>query len=326
MKDRKAFDHHLFILCMSFIIIVVFPYSLNAADSDDNLVVKFRSKGKPYKIIGERTGLHTYIFNKGAPKKISLTTLNWPPYIGETICGQGWVQQLTIALLASCNYEITSSFLPWARTIVMAEKGVADILYPEYFIEPTAPSDVIKGTKRIEHLALSKKIPGGPIAFMKRNGEQSRFNGNLFNLKDEKIGVVRGYQNTPEFDELMDMGFFKISQAVDDFMNIKKLMIKRINLIIGDPAVIRFSLASSNLSDDEKSRLLNSIEVVRPVIQYNYLYYAVSKKKPGWENTLRILNSAIEKFETSGLMFDIIEATNTACGYQMDEILNPYAH
>ena len=43
----------------------------------------------------------------------------------------------------------------------MAESGKADILYPEYFIENSAPSDVFKGTKRLEHLALSNKLPGG---------------------------------------------------------------------------------------------------------------------------------------------------------------------
>jgi len=98
--------------------------------------------------------------------------------------------------------------LPWARAIRMAESGLVDMLYPEYFIESTAPSDMYKGTNRVEHLVLSRKLPGGPIVFMKRKGETDQYRGNLLNLRNEKIGVVRGYQNTPEFDALMDMGFF----------------------------------------------------------------------------------------------------------------------
>ncbi|NOX35051.1 MAG: amino acid ABC transporter substrate-binding protein [Deltaproteobacteria bacterium] len=239
-------------------------------------MVHFLLKDRPYSITGIKTAPHTYVFNKGALKKIHITTLNWAPYIGENICMQGWVQQLAVALLASQGYEITSSFLPWARTIMMAETGHADILYPEYFIEPSAPSDVYKGTRRIEHLALSRKLPGGLISFMKRKGEDSRFKGNLFKLKNEKIGAVRGYQNTPEFDALMDIGFFDISLAVDDLMNVKKLIKKRINLIIGDPAVIRFSVSASTLSKSTKSRIFENIEAVRPALQYNYLYFAVS--------------------------------------------------
>ncbi len=300
----------------------IFSNAPRASDSMSSINVEFQYRGRPFSITGEKIAPQTYLFNKGAPQKISITTLNWAPYIGENICKQGWVQQLTIALLASRGYEITATFLPWARTIRMAETGSVDILYPEYFIEPTAPSDVYEGTRRVEHLALSRKLPGGPIVFMKRKGEADRYKGNLLNLENEKIGVVRGYQNTPEFDALMDMDFFDISKSVDDLMNIKKLINNRSNLIIGDPAVIRFSIASGMLSQNEKTRILQSIEVVQPVIQYNHLYYAISKKKPNWKHTLKLVNTAIKEFEESGLMFDIIKTVNRTCGYQ-DEELQP---
>lgn len=293
------------------------PNVSRAFDSNSRLRVEFEFRGRPFSIIGEETAPHTYVFNKGASQKISITTLNWAPYIGETICKQGWVQQLTIALLASRGYEIIVRFLPWARAIRMAESGLADILYPEYFIEPTAPSDMYKGTRRVEHLALSRQLPGGPIVFMKRKGDADQYKGNFLNLRDEKIGVVRGYQNTPEFDALMDTGFFDISESVDDVMNIRKLISNRNNLIIGDPAVIGFSIANAMLSQSERTRILQNIEVVQPVIQYNPLYYAISKKKPSWKATLKLVNAAIEEFETSGLMFDIIKRVNSTCGYDM---------
>ena len=324
MKKKSPAGNCLFTLCICWIIFIFFPCVLYASGSTNRILVEFHLNGRPYLITGEKTAPQTYVFNKGAPKKISVTTLNWAPYIGETICRQGWVQQLTIALLASQGYEITSMFLPWARTIMMAETGAADILYPEYFIESTAPSDVYRDTNRVDHLALSRKFPGGPIAFMKRKGYEDRFKGNFFNLKNEKIGVIRGYQNTPEFDAFMDIEFFDISLAIDDLMNAKKLINKRINLIIGDPAVVRFSILSSDLSQNKKFKMVQNIEVVQPVIQYNYLYYAISKKKPGWKNTLKMLNTAMEEFENSGLMFDIIKIVNTTCGFTMEEVLPPY--
>ena len=140
--------------------------------AENRLTVDFRYKGETYSIAGEKINEYTYIFNQGAPKKIKITTLDWEPYIGNNICRQGWVQQLTIAILASQGYEIIATFYPWARTIATAETGNADILYPEYFIEPDAPSDIYKDTKRLDHLAISRKIPGGPIAFLKRKGEK----------------------------------------------------------------------------------------------------------------------------------------------------------
>jgi polar amino acid transport system substrate-binding protein len=246
------------------------------------------------------------------------------PYIGEKLCNQGWVQQLTIALLVSQGYEIIAKFLPWARTISDAETGQADILYPEYYIEKNAPSDVIQGTKRLDHLTMSKEIPGGPIVFMKRINDPDKFKGNLFNLKGEKIGVVRGYQNTPEFDALMDSGFFNISEAVDDLMNVKKLYNQRINLIIGDAAVIYYSLLTSDIPQPKKSLMIQGIEVVKPMIQYNHLYYAVSKKRPGWQKTLKDLNHAISVFESNGLMLEIIQSTIEECSIKLNDIYFPY--
>jgi polar amino acid transport system substrate-binding protein len=288
-----------------------------AADAKNALNVDFHYKGKPYSISGEKINEFKYIFNKGGRKKINITTLDWKPYIGNTICRQGWVQQLTIALLASQDYEIISTFYPWARTIAEAETGNADILYPEYFIGPNAPSDIFKDTRRLDHLAISEKIPGGPIAFIKRKGENDHYNGNLLNLKGAAIGVVRGYQNTPEFDNLMDKDFFNIDEVTDDLTNIKILMARRVNLIIGDPSVIYYSIENSDWPTDEKKLILSSIEVVQPPIQYNHLYYAVSKKRPEWQQTLEMLNRTLKEFQKSGELFHIIETTNSNCGFMM---------
>ncbi len=189
----------------------------------------------------------------------------------------------------------------------------------QYYIEDASPSDVFAGTKRLDHLALSEKFPGGPVAFVKRKGDKDKFNGNLNDLQGEKIGVVRGYQNTPEFDMLMDKGHFSIYKAKNDVMNAQMLMKKRVNLIIGDPSVIRFSVMVSNkLSQKKKDYILNNIEMVEPVIKYNHLYFAVSKKRPRWEATLEIINRALREFEESGEISRIIKSINESCGISSD--------
>ena len=106
------------------------------------------------------------------------------------------------------------------------------------------PSDIFKFTKRLDHLALSEKIPGGPIAFVKRKGEKDHYNGKLMNLKGAAIGVVRGYQNIPEFDSLMDQNFFNIDEVTDDLSKIRMLMARRVNVIVGDQMVISYSVGN----------------------------------------------------------------------------------
>lgn len=302
--------------------VLLLPFhDIQAGNTDVSVFYSYN--GKQNFITGKKIGWNRYVFNKGASKKITIATLDWPPYIGQEICNQGWVQQLTVALLASQGYEVTSIFYPWGRAVRQAELGRVDILYPDYFIGPDAPSDVISDTKRLDHLALSTKFPGGPLMFMKRKGEKDNYKGNFQNLKGEKIGVVSGYQNTDEFDSLMDKGFFDIDAADDDFSNAKKLIYKRTNLIIGDPAVIRFSVKTSELEPEKRAYILNNLESVMPVIQYNYLYYVFSKKRTGWKMRLIAINKAIKEFEESGEMFRIIESTNTDCGFKMESLI-PY--
>lgn len=306
------------ILCCVIVAGIVFG-TADHGFSSDRISVVFSHKDNRHTVLGRKIDSHTWIFNEGAKKRVRVTTLNWPPYIGQDICRQGWVQQFTIALLSSQGYEIVSTFFPWARSVGMAESGKADILYPEYYIEPSAPSDVFKGKKRSDHLAISKPIPGGPIAFMKRKGDRNYFRGSLQLLKNEKIGVVRGYQNTPEFDRLMDRGFFNIDLASDDLSNAKKLVAGRVNLIIGDPAAIRYSIfVSKALNPVEKCRLLSGIETVKPIIQYNPLYYAISKKTPHWEDLLKVINTAISTYEESGELTRIINDTNSECSFMME--------
>lgn len=305
------------VICIT---ILLLPLSTEIACAQRPLSVHFNYKNKAYSISGEKINEHAYLFNPGAAQKIKITTLDWRPYIGKNLCRQGWVQQLTIAMLASQGYEILCTFYPWARTIAAAESGNVDILYPEYFIEPDAPSDVYKGSKRLDHLAISEKIPGGPIAFLKRKGEKNHYNGNLLNLRGTDIGVVRGYQNTPEFDSLMDRGFFNITEVTDDLANIKILVAGRVDLIIGDPSVLFFSVKNSNLPNDEKIKIFNTIETVQPVIQYNHLYYAVSKKRPNWKQTLEMLNRTINEFKKSGELYNIIKTTNNECEFMMNTL------
>lgn len=148
-----------------------------------------------------------------------------------------------------------------------------DILFPEYFIESTAPSDVIKG---------------------------------------KMIGVVRGYQNTPEFDAMMDSEQFSTIDAVNELQLMKLLVAKRVDLIIGDPEVFNFSVSFSNLANQNKQALLNGVEAVQPALKYNHLYFAVSKKYTELHTLLDDINLALLEFQQSGET-DRIVNTDSKC-------------
>ncbi|EAR62341.1 substrate-binding periplasmic protein [Neptuniibacter caesariensis] len=277
----------------------------------DTPSVQYQYQNQSVTYIGSTTG-NGYEFNPEGKKKITMVTLDWPPYIGTDVCHKGWAFQLAIAVLTSQNYAVTVRFLPWSRAVLEAEQGKADILFPEYFIEDTAPSDFMTDVPRKELLGLSRPFPGGNISFMKRRGEAVAFNGNLDSIKGMKIGVVRGYQNFPEFDAMMDAGAFKKFEAIDDLQLMKLLIGKRVDMVIGDPKVLRHTVAHSKMPQITKNKILHNVEEVQPSLKYNPLYFAVSKNKPGWHLLLSDINIALHQFTRSGELHRIIKE-NSRC-------------
>lgn len=296
------------LVCCCLLIITTF----SSAKEAESVGVGYSLNGEHKFITGYKKA-NRYIFNQESNRIVHLVTLDWPPYIGEHLCNKGWVFQFAVALLTSKGYQVQIEFLPWARAVHEVELGQADILFPEYYIEDAAPSDNVKGKKRRELLALSNEFPGGEIGFIKRKGEKDNFAGNLSHLEGENIGVVRGYQNTPEFDAMMDNNEFNVVKAVDDLQLLRILVAKRVNLVIGDPKVLRFIINYSDLSHKEKTELVTSIEDVEPALKYNPLYFALSNKNPNWSRLLVDINTALYEFYNSGETTRIKNAASLTC-------------
>ncbi len=286
------------------LLLLLFNFATIANES--SLTVKYQHQGKQHSVKGEKTDFG-YRFNVNATKKLDLATLNWPPYISEDMCNKGWVFQFAVSLLVSKGYQVNIHFYPWARSVKLVEQGKMDILFPEYFIESTAPSDTLPDKKRSQLLALSNMFPGGELVLMQAKDSRFSLKADLSNLKGKIIGVVRGYQNTPEFDAMMDKGLFSAVNAVDELQLMKLLAAKRVDFIVGDPKVFNFRVNYSNLSDEDKQALLNNVKQVQPALQYNHLYFALSYKHPQWQTLLTEINSAISEFEQSGEIDKLIK-------------------
>lgn len=261
--------------------------------------VNYHYQKKPLKFQALKDGLH-FSFNQQSEKVLNIATLDWPPYVGHNLCNLGWSLQFAVAVLTAKGYQVNINFYPWVRAVKMVESGQMEILYPEYFIEDSAPSDIYPNVKRRELLVQSNEIIGGNISLFKHKDSQFSFNGNLSAIEGKVIGVVRGYQNTPEFDAMMDKGLIHVIEAVDDAQLLKILTGKRADLVIGDPQVFQYVINSSAKSDAEKQALQQSIEEVTPPLKYNHLYFAVSTKYENWKQVLEDINLALIEFETSG--------------------------
>lgn len=288
-----------------FIVTALFSATSAFADHIPQFDVEYRDYIGLHTVKGSKSGVDTFLFNPEAKKILKLATLDWPPYIDKSICKQGWVMQSAVAVLHHLGYGAVITFYPWARALKMVESGKADVLFPEYYIGPEAPSDVYSGTRRLDHLVLSDSFGWGPIAFMKRKNYELQHFTDLTSVANEYIGVVRGYQNTPEFDRMMDLGSFKIVEALNDMHNVKLLLNHRVNLIIGDPLVIEADIRNADMPAKDKQAMLDKIQVVEPIMKMNALFFAISKKSKYADVLPMQLNQAIATFKKQGLFSEI---------------------
>lgn len=222
------------------------------------------------------------------------------PYIGEDLCGQGWVQQVVVSIFISLDYEVHSYFLPWKRAVAMTEMGEVDALYPEYNIALDAVSVTDPHKYRRDMLIQSAPFPGGNVAFVKRRDSSFEFSGDLQDIIGQSVGVVAGYENSPEFDALMRDKLFFVSESVDDWTNIRKLHAGRVGVIVVDPAVLESS-AKHFLGENNGQKFLKELQILQPYLISQPLHLAFSANAfKQFPEKLHDFNRGLSKLTESG--------------------------
>ncbi|MFY8272723.1 substrate-binding periplasmic protein [Pseudoalteromonas sp. SSDWG2] len=253
--------------------------------------------------------VQSLFIDAGKPSTVIVATLNWPPYIGRQQCKNGWLTHYMAAVLIESGYNPEFRFLPWVRAVRMVELGHADILAPEYEIEPSSPSDVVAGDTRLQHLAMSVPFANTPVNYLALAKSNIKEAPSLTELPNYSLGVVRGYQNSPDVDALIDSGKLVTALAVDDAQNLSLLLRARVNLIIGDPTVID-TLANRAGIDTRAYRVL------QPAITEQSLYFALSKSKPRWQTLLQHINTTIEQFKAANMDVEFALQIGNECSQQ----------
>jgi polar amino acid transport system substrate-binding protein len=231
----------------------------------------------------------------GQTKKITLTTLDWEPYIGEKLPGRGYVYEIVSEAFKSVGYQVNIQFYPWARAVETARSGKADGLFPEYY-DNSRKSDFV----------FSDPFPGGPVGFLARKDSKITFLSDprkdltkvLQGMKQYSFGVVRDYINTKEFDAA---NFLKKDVADSDEQNITKLYAKRINLIFIDKFVAQYLIKT------KFPQYAKDLEFLEPALEVKPLYIVFSKKAPGYEQKVKDFNEGLQNLTKKGTIKAIMK-------------------
>lgn len=217
---------------------------------------------------------------------IRLATLDWPPYVGETLPQQGFTSAIVSEAFKRAGYKVKIDFMPWTRAIQQADEGNYDAVYPEYYSDD-----------RNKSFFFSEPFASGPLGFYKRKDAKISYT-KLEDLKPYRIGIVLGYINTPEFDTA---SYLQKETATSDEQNIRKLLAGRIDLIVIDKFVAQYLIKNSI------TEAIGKLEFLEPPLLDQKLYVVFPRKTAASEKKLQEFNAALKSMQEDGSLERILK-------------------
>ena len=174
--------------------------------------------------------------NAVCEEKLTLTYFDFPPYeYQEDKAPHGIFITIVKDIFNKANISLELEFLPFKRGYNMVKKGKIDGIFNFYKVK-----------ERLEYFDYSEPIIKNPLHFFSRKDSAVDFN-TLDDLKNLKIGLLRGYTYGEEFD---NSTIFKKDITDSHIANFKKLAFGRIDLYPCDKLVGIYLAKKNNLMSE----------------------------------------------------------------------------
>lgn len=149
-------------------------------------------------------------------RTITISSGEWIPFTGQKLKNGGFCTYILQKALS--GYALNIEYMPWKRAMLMAKNGEFDAT-PCWIPAPQRDEDFIF----TDPIMVQKKV------FFHR--KDLRFDWYTLNdLKPYKIGAALGYSYGEELDKAFKQGDLNVEFVVEDTMNLRKLMLGRIDL------------------------------------------------------------------------------------------------
>ncbi|MBB4287695.1 substrate-binding periplasmic protein [Roseospira goensis] len=212
-----------------------------------------------------------------------MTSLEWPPYAGESLPNGGFTVVGVRAAFEAMGHHLDVLFMPWPRAIATGLGEGFIGYFPKYYSAEAARTSC----------AFSDPMPSGPVGFVVP-ADSSVMWHTLDDLKDKEIGVVAGYVNTVAFDEAVADGRLTVMPANDDLTNVRKVAARRLDMAVIDPHVLEWLLV-------QHPELRGRVEMHPRLLEDKNIYICFQKTVAG-ERARRIFNAGLARVDMRALM------------------------
>lgn len=225
------------------------------------------------------------VCSASAEETITIATLEYPPWTGEHLKFNGFVNHVITEAFQRKGYSVKFTYLPWKRAVIETKNGNYSALSYVYFSKDREKEFYLSDPISEEKIVLFH-LKSNPIQDWKT----------LDDLKNYKFGATRGYTYTKEFWQAAESKRIEVDITDSDKQNFKKLFSGRID-IFPCGLVNGYSFLQKEF-DVSKSHLISYHS--KPLSKTTG-HLAFTRASKNSENLLQIFNQGLSELKKEGL-------------------------
>jgi polar amino acid transport system substrate-binding protein len=222
---------------------------------------------------------------------LRITTGEWPPYISQDLPHYGIGLEIVRQAFALEGVTVAFEFLPWMRAFAVVKAGERDATA----LWGTSP-------EREPYMYYSDTVLQDDVYFF----HLKEFNFDWKSIDDLEgltIGGSLGYNYGDAFRAAEEAKHITVQWAPDNAMNLRKLMVRRIDIFPVELATGKTMLAE--LFGEEKAALFTHHPIPVRKVTYHLL---LSKAIPRNAQMIVLFNRGLTKLKDSGVYDQLLKA------------------
>ncbi|WP_067096427.1 substrate-binding periplasmic protein [Marinomonas gallaica] len=220
---------------------------------------------------------------------VDLTTMNWPPFYGDSLEKGGFISAIVDEALAESGYDSTIEFTAWQTALDTVKAGDKDAIVGGYYSEERAQEYYFSIPIYTVLAGLIKK-PDFPLS--NYDSFESLDQYSIAKLKGSVIG--ESFDNFP-FSDLKE--YPEVSDAI------KALDSGEVQLYADSLAVAKEAAEAAGIDASQ-------LQILLPPLEENDLYLLISKSIPNAEELRDAFNKGLMEIQMSGRYDEILTEFN----------------
>lgn len=214
---------------------------------------------------------------------IRLTNGEWPPFTSESLPHGGPLSRIVSEAFALEGVTVQYGYFPWKRAYAYARNGSWD---GSVGWEPNAA--------HLADFAMSKPLIVVDKALYHLKSVPFDWRA-IDDLRRWRVGATAGYSYGRQWDQAVGSGRLKVEEVTLDEQNIRKLLVKRVDVVAMETAVADY-LISTRFSPEDAALITHH----RQLVAQTSISLALSRQRQDGAQLLERFNRGLQRLKASG--------------------------